>query len=274
MKMPSRPRAILFFIWLLLPSAHAFAWIDTGHRIIAVIVWDNLTPTTRTKVIDILRQHPRYDQDLLLNLPAGTSDADATKYAFSMAATWPDMLRNSGHPMHWLFNHPEWHCINIPYSVDGQAIPITPPPTTPGPQDIVEALAKNLGDLKLANVSGSDKAIALCWVLHLGGDIHQPLHGCNLFSPQFPNGDQGGHLEIVLRDPPNANSAKNLHLIWDELPGQFKAMDAIECMAAGLENNPKFSREQMKETLAVKDFSVWAQESHDLAVQYAYLNGK
>ena len=176
--------------------------------------------------------------------------------------------------MHWLFNHPEWHAINIPYAVDGQPIPKQPPPTTPAPHNALEALAKNLQDLKRPDVSGPDKAIALCWVLHLGGDIHQPCHGCNLFSPQFPDGDQGAHLEIVMRDPPSPNSVKNLHMIWDELPGQFKAMDAIDCMARGLESDPKFSRDAMKSALSVKDFSAWAQESHDLAIRYVYLNGK
>jgi hypothetical protein len=239
-----------------------------------MIVWNDLTPTTRTKVIEILKQHPRYEKDLLLNLSPGSDADDAEKYAFSMAATWPDMVRSPGHPMHWLFNHPQWHAIDIPFAIDGQSIPPTPSPTTPQPQNVVEALTMNAQQLKLPNVSGPDKAIALCWVLHLGGDIHQPLHGCTLYSPQFPSGDQGGHLEIVLRDPPNKNSEKNLHLVWDELPGQFKAMDAITSMAAGLEANPKFSRTQLAPDIAVKDFAAWAQESHDLAIQFVYLNGQ
>jgi S1/P1 nuclease len=267
-------RGIVLLVFLLLPAARALAWLDTGHRIVALIVWDNLTPTTRAKVVEILKQHPRYRQDLLLNLPAETDEAAATEYAFSMAATWPDMLRSPGHPMHWLFNHPEWHWINLPYSVDGQAIPPTPAPAAPGPHDVVEALTKNVQDLKSADVSEPDTAIALCWVLHLGGDIHQPLHACSLYSPQFPNGDQGGHLEFVMRDPPDPKSVKNLHLIWDELPGDYKAMDAIRCMTTGLESNAKFNREQLTESLAIKDFAAWAQESHDLAIRYAYLDGK
>jgi hypothetical protein len=271
---PRQARAMVLLLWLLLPAAQAPAWLDCGHRIVAVIIWDNLTPATRTKVVAVLKQHPRYQKDLLLNAPAGMDDTEAAKYAFTMAATWPDMVRNVGHPMHWLYNHPEWHAINIPYSVDGQPIPPTPPPTKPGPHDVVEALNKNVNDLKRADISGSDKAIALCWVLHLGGDIHQPMHGCNLFSPQFPDGDQGGHLEFVMRDPPDPKSIKNLHLVWDELPGQFKAMDAITCMAEGLEHDPKFNRDNLTQELSIKDFSAWAQESHELAIQYAYLNGK
>ena len=37
--------------------------------------------------------------------------------------------------------------------------------------------------------------------------------------------------------------------------------------------DPRYSREQLKEALDVKDFAAWARESHDLAVRHVYLNG-
>ena len=42
------------------------------------------------------------------------------------------------------------------------------------------------------------KAIALAWLFHLVGDIHQPLHTAQLFTVDYPKGDRGGN-EICVR---------------------------------------------------------------------------
>jgi S1/P1 Nuclease len=261
----------LLAVFILAPAAHA--WIDTGHKIIALIVWDELMPAAKAKAIDILKQHPRYDKDLMQGAAEGLSDADAARYAFAMAATWPDMVRSQNDPMHTLYHHPAWHYIDIPYVVGN--VPVKPESATnaSGPTNIVEALTKNVADLKDAGVGPADKAVALCWVLHLGGDIHQPLHCVQMYSGQFPDGDQGGNAQVVLRDPPYPDSRIKLHLLWDEIPGQYQSIEPIGYLAGGLRSDPKFSRQELKTDLAVTDFMAWAQESHDLAAKYAYLNG-
>src|SRR5439155_20068799 len=75
-------------------------------------------------------------------------------------------------------------------------------------------------------------------------------------------------------DPPFPDSRPKLHLIWDSLHGQGKYDDMDFYEAEGLRNDPRFSREKMKDALAVTDFMAWANESHELAVRYAYLDGK
>ena len=49
-------------------------------------------------------------------------------------------------------------------------------------------------ELKSTTEDVTNRAIALCWYLHLMGDVHQPLHCATWFSPEFPgkNGDSGG----------------------------------------------------------------------------------
>ena len=37
------------------------------------------------------------------------------------------------------------------------------------------------------------KSIALRWIIHFVGDMHQPLHDTNMFNEDFPNGDRGGN---------------------------------------------------------------------------------
>src|ERR1700721_2728343 len=73
-------RRILFPITVLfvtlLGSANAVCWLNTGHRIVADVAWEELTPAARAWATDILKQHPRYEADLLLNKPDGIGDAE------------------------------------------------------------------------------------------------------------------------------------------------------------------------------------------------------
>jgi S1/P1 Nuclease len=257
---------------ILTASSRAFAWIDTGHRIVSLVAWADLTPAAKSAISQILQQHPRYKQDLLNGLPDGADQPETDRFAFEIASTWPDLVRSYSNPMHAAYNHPNWHYIDIPYCLGG-VTPHVDPDTRPGPHNVIEALTKNTADLRSPGVAAKDKAIALCWVLHLCGDIHQPLHCVSLFSPQFPNGDQGGNALFILRDPPYPDSRMKLHLLWDELPGQYKNEEVMADFAAGLRLDPRYSRTALKDAIAVTDFATWANESHDLAIHYAYRNG-
>jgi S1/P1 Nuclease len=53
-------------------------------------------------------------------------------------------------------------------------------------------LAENVGVVKNQN-DPEPKAIALAWLFHLVGDIHQPLHTAQLFTFEYPKGDRGGN---------------------------------------------------------------------------------
>jgi hypothetical protein len=277
----------LLAAFVLLPVRTSFAWIDSGHKIVAMIAWDELTPSTKAAVIQALKAHPRYEKDLVGEGSPTTAPAavavdplveplpdSADRHVFANAAVWPDLVRGQSHPMHAAYNHPSWHFIDIPIVVDNQPLPAEKPESGPPPHDIVEALNKCVADLKNPAIADSEKAIAICWIEHMVGDIHQPLHAATLVSPQFPKGDQGGNLITLLRDPPYPNSAMKLHLIWDSLPGQFKSDDLDRYEADGLRNDPRFSREKLKDALTVTDFMAWAKESNALAARYAYLDGK
>ena len=47
-----------FFAILLLATCPAWAWNAAGHRIVAAIAYDQLTPATRARVDDLIRRHP------------------------------------------------------------------------------------------------------------------------------------------------------------------------------------------------------------------------
>ena len=220
-----------------------------------------------------LKHHPRFSEDLQPQEHTDETADELARTAFADAATWPDVIRGQGNPMHTTYSHPSWHFIDIPFYTGGQTTG-EHAPTGPGPHNIVEALAQCTAELKEPNKSEAEKAIDICWIAHLVGDIEQPLHNASMFSPRFPTGDAGGNDELVLRDPPYPDSKINLHLMWDSLPGDFASEDPIRYEAEGLLHDPRYSREKFKQLLANKDFMSWAKESHDLAVTDAYLNGE
>ena len=57
------------------------------------------------------------------------------------------------------------------------------------------------------------KAIALAWLFHLVGDVHQPLHTAQVFTTDDPKGDRGGN-EICVRVT-QAGQPIDLHRFWD-----------------------------------------------------------
>lgn len=51
------------------------------------------------------------------------------------------------------------------------------------------------------------------YLIHLVGDIHQPLHSVAMFSNEFPEGDQGGN-KITVKAP--NGTSYNFHSFWDQ----------------------------------------------------------
>ena len=59
----------------------------------------------------------------------------------------------------------------------------------------------------------TERALSLCWVFHIVGDIHQPMHVSDLFSKDFPAGNAAATLSYV--DDPIGDTTMPLHILWD-----------------------------------------------------------
>jgi hypothetical protein len=57
--------------------------------------------------------------------------------------------------------------------------------------NILTAMAENEAVVKKEG-DGEQRTIALAWLFHLVGDIHQPLHTAQLFTADYPQGDKAG----------------------------------------------------------------------------------
>ena len=133
----------------------------------------------------------------------------------------------------------------------------------------VEKLVEFDKILKDAVVSDEEKAIALAWILHLGGDIHQPLHTSARITELEPKGDQGGNLFLLTpKDTPREQS-ENLHWFWDSILGRIFARndmsDAEYIPLLGDTIMQKYPSAEMQNRLAAGNFRQWQLEGFKLA---------
>lgn len=130
----------------LLLTAHgsALAWGKDGHRLVADLAYERLSPEVRGKVDALLAQEP-----------------GATLGSIS---TWADEVRSP--------STAKWHYVNFPRN--GQCR-FERERDCPDGQCVVDAITRNV--LALANGgSADDRLKAMKWVVHLVADVHQPFH--------------------------------------------------------------------------------------------------
>ena len=124
--------------------------------------------------------------------------------------------------------------------------------------DIIAALETTV--LQFRTLSDAERAVALCWLLHLLGDLHQPLHTTQLIAPGYlAAGDRGGN-EIGVRN--RSVAARDLHALWDGAAGSSRDWRDLSDLISGL--GPVERRE------GVIDFRAWALESRALAGTAVY----
>lgn len=73
------------------------------------------------------------------------------------------------------------------------------------------------------------RGVALRYLLHMVGDLHQPLHTVTRCTPDSPNGDSGGNGFRLLTGS-SAGDVRNLHSMWDSMGGAY--IDTIEDVRA------------------------------------------
>jgi hypothetical protein len=113
------------------------------------------------------------------------------------------------------------------------------------------------------------KAIALAWIFHLVGDIHQPLHAVQLFTLHYPDGDRSGN-QICVRAT-QSEQPMNLHRFWDGVITSSQNLTRLRNEATTLRSRQEFQRSQLTE-LASSGFESWAKESFEIATKIAYRN--
>jgi hypothetical protein len=246
-------------------STPVYSWNNTGHMVAARLAWQKLNQDQKDKAVQILKRHPHYDEFLSTDRPNGFTEPE---WVFLRAATWPDWVRN-----HYKkdYHHATWHYVNYPFILPDLEVGSNSHQPPADQENVVRQLGVAVKSIK--NGNPKDQPLYLCWLLHLGGDVHQPLHATALFSKQFPEGDRGGNLAyIVLHD---GGRKVELHPMWDGLLGKSTTASAIGKVAQEVNAMIEAKPDLIKGDLASnKTFESWAKESFAVAKKDAYLDGK
>jgi hypothetical protein len=247
----------------------ALAWWDEGHMQIAYLAWTRLDPDVRIRTASLLKLNPDYPV-WIAAAPEGKEDL----YAFIHAATWPDDIKMKedyyedrvtdstarqnvpyGH-----LRHSYWHYKDILFTPDNTTLP------APDPVDAVTQVKRMIEKLPAtSDASERLRSYDLVWMIHLVGDLHQPLHAIGRYTAEIPKGDRGGNEEMVT---PATGETLALHAYWDRMFGGYSSVfgaikDADD--RGGLKDvTPDGAKAQ------ILDPDAWANESFELAKQYAY----
>lgn len=145
----------------LLPAG-AMAWGPAGHKAIGAIADELLTPDAQAAVAALLAD----DRD-----GRGRFSGRST---LAEVADWADEIR--GGPG----DQPHWHYDNRPVCTDDAAIDAASAPWCPQGDCASARLPVLLAVLADDGRSRAERNVALKWVVHLVGDLHQPLHASDL----------------------------------------------------------------------------------------------
>ena len=219
------PSVVCLIVCVVMPwiASPAFAWGPAGHRIIASVAQQHLNARARARLAYVLGSE--------------TTLADV--------ATWADDVRDE---------RPEtasWHYINIPPA----ATDLRPQRDCPDSNCVSDKIREFVGIARLAIRDRSEVSEAVKYLIHLVGDLHQPLHA------GFAE-DKGGNQIPVIVD----GRESNLHSIWDSTIIRRLGSDEAEIaerLTQGITADQKkqWQKGQPRE---------WAWESHLLAVRMAY----
>lgn len=259
------PRTFLLSCLLVasLGLVRVYGWNKATHMVTGAIAYRELqasSPQTLNRIVAILKKHPDYQQRWSAKLADPTlSEDEKNQYLFMLAARWPDDVRGQVQ-----YDHQSWHYINYVYAPE-QNIARTDTTLATG-ENILQAFSMNQQILR-SNAPDSAKAIAVCWLFHLTGDVHMPLHTTALIDRQFPEGDRGGNLfkiKVMM-----SNQTINLHSFWDGM--LLGADDFRSASNLAVQLRQAVSRMQLVQ-LGRPDINTWSKESFQLAQDNAYRN--
>lgn len=189
---------LLAFLIVIPIKAENPDWGKTGHRTIADIANQYLKGKTKRRIAKLL------DGKSLV-----------------LVSTYADDIKSDNKYR----SYNVWHYINKPFDVTYEDAEKNPN------GDLITGINKCISTLKDKNASKEDKAFHLKMLVHLIGDLHQPMH-------VGKKEDKGGNTFQVQW----FGKGTNLHSVWDS-----KMIDSYDMTYSELTKNiPKFSKDEIK----------------------------
>jgi hypothetical protein len=226
----------------------AVAWGDEGHEVVALVAQSFLDPDVRRRVTALLAA----DTDPL------------TPHDIAKAATWADKFRDANIDNSRQRTR-QWHFVDIELAApkfDEACFNHPPIPSgktaSNGPADdcVADKVEEFAGELSNPATDLEEQVVALKFVLHLVGDLHQPLHDAD-------DHDRGGNDKRVTAA---GFKAGNLHHFWDTEFVDQLGPDA-KTIASDLIGH--ITKDQVSQWQVGK-VADWARESFQVAKADAY----
>ena len=232
-------RAVFLGLMMLILTAPSWAWGREGHRLTALVAEAYLTPEAKAQIAELLHKETLAD-----------------------VAPWADEYRQS---------HPEtapWHFVDIPRAEAkfdrNRDCPVSQTdPKSPWRDCVTDRILYFEGRLGDASLSPAERAMALKFLVHLIGDIHQPFHALG--------DDRGGNNIHVtfLGSTQCAAYTCNLHGVWDDSMIEERGLSEPKYTALLLQE----IKENHWERLDGGEPTTWANISHHYAVEAYAPNG-
>lgn len=255
-----RVKSLSLILILTVAGYGSSAWNKPGHMVTAAIAYAELREHDPVAARAVARIISSIESREFRRAVAITSQTNPRELAlFAYAARWPDDVRGSDE------DREPWHYINYPFKVPGSSATTENPPAS----NIEQALRENLEILAAPAQTKLNRARAMCWLFHLVGDSHQPLHSAKLFSDEFPNGDRGG-TRFYVKEYDGSKKASGLHGIWDGAVIKGEDLSRVRDRAATL--RAKYPKNSFAER-NTSDYKQWIQESFQLAKSVSYRDG-
>jgi S1/P1 Nuclease len=230
-------RFLLALAAALFLASPATAWWEYGHETVARIAMDSVRPDTRIKIQRLLAR------GRLLDTP------DCPVATIEQASVWADCIKPLGDRFSYAYN---WHYQNVdickPFDLkaackDGNCVSAQ-----------IERTARLLAD---RNVPERERLIALAFLVHFVGDLHQPMHAGD-------HGDLGGNK--VSANYGLIGGRTNLHSIWDG----YLAERAISTPPGGPRGLLAQRSAEERQRLRQGSVEDWSRENWQAARDFAY----
>ncbi|WP_417450682.1 S1/P1 nuclease [Kordiimonas sp.] len=168
-------------------SISASAYGPTGHRVIAELASKHLTPEAEAAIKKLLGDE-----------------------FMAEAANWPDEMRSNPDAF-WRKETQTYHYINLPDGVSYEDSAKNPA------GDALTALELFSNRVRDESLTLEERQLALRFIIHIVGDLHQPLHAGRAE-------DWGGNrIDVVWFE-----EMSNLHKVWDEDLINYKLLSFTE----------------------------------------------
>ena len=242
---------------LMLPSS-ANAWGAEGHSIIARVAFSRLSPAVIARIAAIRLSDITISYDHLDSRSHEMRHETCLADTLEHLASWADCVRYSPDPTYgttapYHFDDIPW-CGPIPAKADYCA----------NENCGSAALQHYVAQLQDPHTAARDRAVALAFVIHIVGDLHQPLH-------TIDNRDAGGNgitISVAPGTIPGTRTYANFHSLWDGgmLAAALAPGERADDVIASLATRDAATYRGPETPGRGSPVDTWVLESHSIAV--------